>query len=514
MDNLDDPLKKCQGGADIFEVIMDRLWLAIIEGIENVINFKFIEPFNAIPLVPNLPLVCIPGQLFGLDTNYKKCPKDDNYWESFLGCSIKNTHEPHKMCYFKCASALDPLSLPSACVTPLTFRGPLSLRRRQRAICMASGNKASAYKALFEAPNAADLTAQFHSIVGDAFETLPPTMLQAFEQVNALQAESGINFNPEAARICDNSLEGSMSLDEARARPLPPPLHCRPVSAPVPSTPAPLARRSSSPASSTGSRATAATGSPPSASKPSSRPSTGGCPTWSGTGARPRPRRRPSPARAPTAGSWPATRRASSSCARSCSSAGRRSRTSRRRSTGATSASTAAATGAATGPSSAPPAAHPPFPFPPPTLTPRRSRSYVSRYSMSTAYLSTVNFEDQDSLSARLVQARFSGMFRFSCACFRDFMSDPTTAAAGVGEGTDASARADNPPDYGRCALTPLSPLSPTLHPPLRPSRAVAASGTATTSSTRRSSTPSRLARRRAAPPPSTPTPSGRTTAR
>jgi len=41
-------------------------------------------------------------------------------------------------------------------------------------------------------------------------------MLQAFEQVNAYQAQSGIETNPEAARICDNTLADSMGLDEAR----------------------------------------------------------------------------------------------------------------------------------------------------------------------------------------------------------------------------------------------------------------------------------------------------------
>jgi len=56
---------------------------------------------------------------------------------------------------------------------------------------------------------------------------------------------------------------------------------------------------------------------------------------------------------------------------------------------------------------------------------------FVSRYSMSTAFLSTSHYADQDSLSARMVQARFSGMFRFSCKAFVDYMSDPTTAAAG-----------------------------------------------------------------------------------
>lgn len=44
---------------------------------------------------------------------------------------------------------------------------------------------------------------------------------------------------------------------------------------------------------------------------------------------------------------------------------------------------------------------------------------YVSRYSMSTAFLSTSHFKNQDSLSARMVQARFTGMFRFSCKAFK-----------------------------------------------------------------------------------------------
>ena len=50
---------------------------------------------------------------------------------------------------------------------------------------------------------------------------------------------------------------------------------------------------------------------------------------------------------------------------------------------------------------------------------------------MSTAFLSTSHYADQDSLAARLTQARFSGMFRFSCRAFVEYMSDPTTAAAG-----------------------------------------------------------------------------------
>ena len=64
---------------------------------------------------------------------------------------------------------------------------------------------------------------------------------------------------------------------------------------------------------------------------------------------------------------------------------------------------------------------------------------YVSRYSMSTAFLSTSHYADQDSLAARMVQARFSGMFRFSCKAFVDYMSDPTVAAAGSSGPTGTS---------------------------------------------------------------------------
>ena len=40
---------------------------------------------------------------------------------------------------------------------------------------------------------------------------------------------------------------------------------------------------------------------------------------------------------------------------------------------------------------------------------------FISRYSMSTAYLATAHFKDQDALSARIIQARFTGHFRFAC---------------------------------------------------------------------------------------------------
>ena len=70
---------------------------------------------------------------------------------------------------------------------------------------------------------------------------------------------------------------------------------------------------------------------------------------------------------------------------------------------------------------------------------------FVSRYAMSTAFLSTSHFKDADSLSARIVQARFSGHFRFACRAMVDYISDPTTSAAGSKGATSAFS---NPPEY------------------------------------------------------------------
>ena len=65
---------------------------------------------------------------------------------------------------------------------------------------------------------------------------------------------------------------------------------------------------------------------------------------------------------------------------------------------------------------------------------------------MSTAYLATSHFKDQDALSARVIQARFSGHFRFACKAFLEYMSDPTTSGAGSNN-PEASAFG-NPDDY------------------------------------------------------------------
>ena len=65
---------------------------------------------------------------------------------------------------------------------------------------------------------------------------------------------------------------------------------------------------------------------------------------------------------------------------------------------------------------------------------------------MSTAFLATEEFRDKDSLSARIVQARFSGHFRFACRAFKEFMANPAMAAAGLDGLVEGQSR--NPPEY------------------------------------------------------------------
>lgn len=71
---------------------------------------------------------------------------------------------------------------------------------------------------------------------------------------------------------------------------------------------------------------------------------------------------------------------------------------------------------------------------------------YVNKYEATVAFLATQAFENQDSLSARMVQARFNNYGRFSCKAMLNFMSDPSNAAAG--SNAPERARASNPADF------------------------------------------------------------------
>jgi hypothetical protein len=71
---------------------------------------------------------------------------------------------------------------------------------------------------------------------------------------------------------------------------------------------------------------------------------------------------------------------------------------------------------------------------------------FVTKYEATIAFLATENFENQDSISARMVQARFSGYGRFSCAAMKDFMTVADNAAAG--NNAPEEARRNNPADF------------------------------------------------------------------
>ena len=71
---------------------------------------------------------------------------------------------------------------------------------------------------------------------------------------------------------------------------------------------------------------------------------------------------------------------------------------------------------------------------------------HTSKYEASIAFLATEHFEDADSISARMIQARFSGYGVFSCKALVEFMSDPANAAAGSSAPEDA--RKDNPAEF------------------------------------------------------------------
>ena len=68
----------------------------------------------------------------------------------------------------------------------------------------------------------------------------------------------------------------------------------------------------------------------------------------------------------------------------------------------------------------------------------------VTSYSMTTAFLSTAHYNDQDSLSARMMQSRFTGMFRFSCKAFVEWSSDRNLAGAGAYGAQSAWGSADD----------------------------------------------------------------------
>ena len=56
----------------------------------------------------------------------------------------------------------------------------------------------------------------------------------------------------------------------------------------------------------------------------------------------------------------------------------------------------------------------------------------VTRYAFSTAFLVTEGFKDQDSLAARMIQARFTGHYRFACRAWYEWVNDARESTAKI----------------------------------------------------------------------------------
>ena len=101
-------------------------------------------------------------------------------------------------------------------------------------------------------------------------------------------------------------------------------------------------------------------------------------------------------------------------------------------------------------------------------------KRFVNRYEASVAFISTEAFEDRDSLSARMIQARFTGFGRFSCLAMLEFASDQSNAAAGTS--APEAAQRNNPAsgynspfdrNWLMCAQAPFNHHTHTLTTPL-----------------------------------------------
>ena len=73
--------------------------------------------------------------------------------------------------------------------------------------------KASHYKDytdLFHSPTVSEMEQSFSDIVGDSYESIPPSLMEGFRNVDT----SATGYNVPAQNICDSSLIDSMSLDQ------------------------------------------------------------------------------------------------------------------------------------------------------------------------------------------------------------------------------------------------------------------------------------------------------------
>lgn len=98
LQNLESPVEKCSSASDVISLIMDRIIVNNIRQAESLVN-GLIDGINKIiGWIKKLDHVCWEYKTF------KRCPEDPEALAAIFGCNPGAT-EPHKRCYYECASA-------------------------------------------------------------------------------------------------------------------------------------------------------------------------------------------------------------------------------------------------------------------------------------------------------------------------------------------------------------------------------------------------------------------------
>jgi hypothetical protein len=207
IDNLPNELQECSA-PDILMMILDKVAVALLGLVENMVNSAFIDPINKL-LKPikevkigkkfgpwKFGIVKIPG--FGFEfkpfdfiklmkrlcipyKDIKDCRSEQDLAElaALLGCSWDDK-QLWKRCYYE----------------------------RVKSICLADDEMVNGYKDLFQPASEDALQAEYAAIVGDSFDVVDPSLQQLFENANQ-------NVNEAAQNICGDLTRGSLSLDKA-----------------------------------------------------------------------------------------------------------------------------------------------------------------------------------------------------------------------------------------------------------------------------------------------------------
>ena len=401
IDFLPTPQERCSGG-NIFGLLASKILELSLQSVEDSLNLFIVKPINSVINKvfrsitfggsggPRIPKICLTGYW----KTGGKCFDGDESFFNHMGCYNTDRARAQDQCYFF----------------------------RQRAICGMEGgeNRYGRYQALFTAPSGAELEAEYQQIAGSSYTTMHPTLASLIRAVDS----SSLRSDAEAARnICDESIYESMDLDEIIVHQLHLPPHRRllPVQRQFGGLSNLCPANRLAPAISV--VGTGQLCSPPSPPPP--------------PGLLKRRRRPPSTrllARSilqasqstiPKASRWPSKHSTTifgpwsrSNCAGIC----------------------LLAVSAILCPKSLAPTQGLA------SETSMDRNTLFRKYEMSMAFMASESFEDKNSISARMIQARLTNFGRFSCMAMLEFASEADNAAAGTA--APASARFNNPSNY------------------------------------------------------------------